>query len=137
MIRHSIIFVVSFALGALVCIAIRTRLHHPYTEPGSATAEPNNATSSSITPPPPLPSLPPLSSLPPPAAAHDQATMSADASKPVNTICAICGMAVNPALPTALYQQKIIGFGCKACPGKFAKDPEKYGPSALRNEVVE
>ncbi len=56
---------------------------------------------------------------------------------PVNTICAICGMPVNPKLPTATYQGKTIGFGCKACPPKFAAEPERYGPAALKNQVVE
>ena len=26
------------------------------------------------------------------------------------------------------------GFGCDACPSKFAADPERYGPYALKNE---
>ena len=56
---------------------------------------------------------------------------------PVNTICSICGMPVDPALPTAVYQGKTIGFGCRACPPKFAKEPDRYGPSALLNRVVE
>jgi YHS domain-containing protein len=59
------------------------------------------------------------------------------AGAPVNTICAICGMPVNPKLPTATYQGKTIGFGCKACPPKFAAEPDRYGPAALKNQVVE
>jgi hypothetical protein len=55
----------------------------------------------------------------------------------VNTVCAICGMAVDPEIPTALYQGKAIGFGCKACPPKFAAQPQRYGPAALANQVVE
>ncbi len=46
-------------------------------------------------------------------------------------------MPVNPSLPTAEYRGKRIGFGCRACPAKFAKDPDRYGPSALENKVVE
>jgi hypothetical protein len=46
-------------------------------------------------------------------------------------------MPVNPKLPTAVYQGKTVGFGCKACPGQFAADPDRFGPSALQNKVVE
>lgn len=56
--------------------------------------------------------------------------------KPVNTVCAICGMDVDPKIPAATYQGKTIGFGCKLCPPKFAKDPERWGPLFLRNEVA-
>ena len=55
---------------------------------------------------------------------------------PVNTVCAICGMAVDPKLPTMTYQGKVIGFGCKMCPPKFQAEPDKYGPSYLRNEII-
>ena len=55
-------------------------------------------------------------------------------AKSVNSICTICGMDVDPAIPPALYQGKLVGFGCKACPPKFAADPDRYGPHALRNE---
>lgn len=125
MFRHCIIFVIFFSLGAVAAIAIRTSLHHPYTVSGSVTAEPTMEKGLAVTP----------SSSPSPS--DKQVPVAVDAFQPVNTICAICGMEVNPALPTALYQQKIIGFGCKACPANFAKDPEKFGPAALRNEVVE
>ena len=56
--------------------------------------------------------------------------------KPVNTVCAICGMPVDPSVPTVQYKGKTIGFGCKMCPPKFAAEPDKYGPLYLRNEVV-
>lgn len=51
-----------------------------------------------------------------------------------NTICPICGMPVDPTLPTAQYEGKTIGFGCKTCPQKFAENSDDYGPAALRNE---
>ncbi len=56
---------------------------------------------------------------------------------PINSICAICGMDVDPAVSTAMYQGKVVGFGCRACPPKFAADPDAYGPAALRNEIAE
>jgi YHS domain-containing protein len=55
----------------------------------------------------------------------------------VNRICPICGMDVDPSLPPAEYKGHKVGFGCAACPPRFAKDPDMYGPSALKNEVVE
>lgn len=54
----------------------------------------------------------------------------------VNSVCPICGMDVDPSLAPATYQGKRVGFGCKACPPKFAADPDKYGPFALKNEVA-
>ncbi len=54
----------------------------------------------------------------------------------VNTVCAICGMDVDPDIQPANYQGKLIGFGCSACPPRFAREPDRYGPSALRNEVA-
>ena len=56
--------------------------------------------------------------------------------KPVNTACAICGMEVDPSLPTMEYKGQTIGFGCKMCPPKMAAEPDKYGPLYLRNEVL-
>jgi hypothetical protein len=66
-----------------------------------------------------------------------KSTASKEASPgPVNTICAICGMPVDPTLPTLEYQGKRIGFGCKLCPPKFKADPDRYGPFYLRDERV-
>lgn len=66
----------------------------------------------------------------------DTAPSAASSVATVNTVCAICGMDVDPELPTAEYQGKTIGFGCKVCPAKFKANPDKYGPASLRNEVV-
>lgn len=67
-------------------------------------------------------------------AEHARATQAAAAT--VNTICPICAMDVDPSLKPAEYQGKLVGFGCAACPPRFAADPERWGPSALRNEVL-
>lgn len=72
-----------------------------------------------------------------PHAGHGNASAAAANEKPVNTVCAICGMDVDPKLPTLEYQGKKIGFGCKMCPPKFKADPDKYGPYYLRNEVIQ
>ena len=71
-----------------------------------------------------------------PHAAHRGSATASAANQPVNTVCAICGMEVDPALPTAQYQGKTIGFGCRMCPAKFKADPDRWGPLYLRNEVV-
>lgn len=69
-----------------------------------------------------------------PTKAKDAEAPSAE--KPVNTVCGICGMEVDPKVPTAQYKGKTIGFGCKVCLPKFKADPDRYGPYYLRNEVI-
>jgi hypothetical protein len=54
----------------------------------------------------------------------------------VNSVCAICGMDVDPDISPAVYEGKLVGFGCAACPPKFARFADRYGPYALRNEVA-
>ena len=74
-----------------------------------------------------------------PHAQHTTAAASpakAVAGKPVNTLCSICGMDVDPSLPTVEYQGQTIGFGCRMCPPKFKADPDRYGPLYLKNEVI-
>jgi hypothetical protein len=115
MIRHIVIFVCFFAVGALLTLAVRTARHDPH---AVVTPQPVAAPVSTEAAPMPTVTAP-------------------AAAAPVNTVCALCGMDVNPAIPTALYRGKVIGFGCKACPPKFAADPERYGPASLANQVVE
>lgn len=115
MIRQVLIFVIAAGLGALVALAVRSALHRPYAAP----------TPAPVSPAPAAPAAPATD----PHAGH----ATAPASAPVNTICAICGMKPDPTL-TATYQGKLIAFGCKGCPGKFAKDPDRYGPYFLKNE---
>jgi YHS domain-containing protein len=67
---------------------------------------------------------------------HAEETPVPAESETVNSVCPICGMDVDPSLPPATYEGKRVGFGCKACPPKFAADPDKYGPFALKNEVA-
>lgn len=117
MTRHLVIFFACFLLGAVVTVAVRAALHHPYTgQAMAAMAAP--------------PTAPPTAPAAPAPAAPASAT-------PINTICAICGMPVDPKIPSAQYRGVTIGFGCKMCPPKFAADPEKYGPAYLANRVVE
>jgi hypothetical protein len=118
MTRHLVIFAACFLLGAVVTAAIRTSRHQPYQEA-------------------PLPATQPAPAAPQPTPAAPAPAASAADAKPVNTICAICAMPVDPKVPTATYQGKVIGFGCKACPPKFAAKPDLYGPAALQNRVVE
>jgi hypothetical protein len=105
--RHLFIFLACFVVGAMAALAVRTARHQPH------------------------PMLPPAVATPAPAASALGATATAGQGNPVNTTCAICGMPVDPRLPTATYQGKTIGFGCRMCPPKFAAEPERYGPAFL------
>jgi len=114
--KHAFIFLATFALGAVLALTVRAAHHN---------AAPTPAVHEHAAAPEPKTQNPEPKTAAPAAAAA------------VNTVCAICGMEVDPDLPTAEYQGKTIGFGCKACPPKFKANPDKYGPAALRNEVVE
>ncbi len=120
--KHLITFAVTFVAGAILALAVRSARHEPYAAPAPAAEAPA-----------PAPAQPAD-----PHAGHSQSPTRppADAA-PVNTVCAICGMPVDPKLPTTLYQGKVIGFGCKRCPAEFASNPDAYGPAALANQVVE
>jgi hypothetical protein len=126
MTRHVFIFLATFVVGALLALAARTATHSP--QAAAAGPAPAGTAAAPAVPPRPLaetPSSNPKSEISGPTA-----------GAPVNTVCAICGMAVDPKLPTLEYQGKRIGFGCKMCPPKFKADPDKYGPYYLRNEVI-
>lgn len=111
MIKNAFIFLGTFLVGALAALVVRATVYQPHA--GTVPATPAA-----------------------PVAAIARASAVADAEKPVNTRCAICGMEVDPALPTLEYKGKKIGFGCRMCPPKFKADPDKYGPFYLRNEVI-
>ena len=159
MIRHIVVFVVTFAIGAGIAVILRTGSRHPYAEhadhatPPMATAMAEAPPSSAVQAPP---SAEPATAMAMPASAapapqpehaeheHDHGHAASPAAPappadatPVNTICAICGMPVDPALGTATYKGSVIGFGCKTCLPKFKADPAKYGEAALKNQVVE
>jgi hypothetical protein len=115
MIRHLLIFVLAAGLGGMLALGVRSALHRPYAEPAA-------------------PAAPQHEHVPPAKPAEPQHGHSGvPVKKPVNTICAICGMDADPKL-TATYREQVIAFGCDKCPPKFAKDPERYGPYFLRNE---
>lgn len=160
MIRNTSIFVATFVFGALIALVARAALHDPHTSNDVHTggdAERAPMVGNALTP-----AVTARSASAPdhnqhasesskaeehsghgaqPApdadnASHAKKDGEKDDGKPVNTICAICGMEVDPNLPTATYQGKTIGFGCRMCPPKFKKNPDKYGPYYLRNELV-
>lgn len=128
MLKNIALFVGTFIAGALIALAARTALHHPFTAPSGHTETAPYAPMVNNTAPAAAPAA---ASAPAPVA-----TASTVTANTVNRICAICGMEVDPDLPTATYQGKLIGFGCKACPATFAANPDLYGPAALRNEVA-
>jgi len=75
-------------------------------------------------------------------AASDAASASAAAPAPgkvVNTICPNEGDPVDPSIPPTTVVMKdgqtvVIGTCCAKCAAIVAKDPDKYGAAALKNE---
>ena len=147
MIRNIFIFLGTFVAGALIALVARAAMFAPHAnDEGHPPAGGDYAAmvSNPLTPiaaekNPPAPAAP-SKTAPAPAnehAGHDaSAASSPNAGKPVNTVCAICGMAVDPTLPTAQYKGQTIGFGCKMCAPKFKAEPDRYGPFYIRNEVI-
>ncbi|HYD82698.1 MAG TPA: hypothetical protein VEA63_01570 [Opitutus sp.] len=148
MIRHFITFLATFVVGAVVAFAARAALHQPHTEATPlAAAEPAPMVDNALTPPKQKLAAGKASETKAKEAKGDEGhgehakaeapKAEAEAKKPVNTVCAICGMDVDPKLPTEEYKGQAIGFGCRMCPPKFRADPDKYGPYYLRNEVIQ
>jgi YHS domain-containing protein len=129
MTRHLFLFCAAFVAGALIALVVRAAGHRPESGQLGAVA-PGGDYAPQVANVSAAPALPP----PPVAASANPAPVPP--GRPVNTVCAICGMDVDPKLPTAEYQGKTIGFGCRMCPPKFKAAPDRYGPHYLRNEVV-
>jgi hypothetical protein len=149
--RNIVIFIATFVAGAFVAFAGRTALHEPHGAASEHSAPQRSAMVNNALTPAVRTDAPDTGhtghdmgavrhavAAQPDSAHNDHAKAEATpaATKPVNTVCAICGMDVDPKIPTAEYQGKTIGFGCKMCPPKFKAAPDKYGPSYLRNEVL-
>ena len=148
MIRNTFVFLAAFVASALIALVVRATMFQPHAgheghpAPGGDYAQ---MVSNPLTPADepaasktgassPAPATPAVAD---PHAGHGAATApTVDSGKPVNTVCAICGMDVDPKLPTVQYEGKTIGFGCRMCPPKFKADPARYGPAYLRNEVI-
>ncbi len=128
MTKHIVLFAAAFIGGAIIALAVRAALFQPYagdTHPVAAASAPPAHTAVAAASAPPHTGHDTVSASPPPAAAGT-----------VNTICPICGMEVDPSIPPATYQGRQVGFGCRACPPIFARDPDRYGPAALANAVA-
>jgi YHS domain-containing protein len=119
--KSILLFLLAFLAGAAIALVIRTARYEPKAAPEPAATV--------------LPAVEEHSTHQHAEQQH-AATSPAPGGPTVNSVCAICGMDVDPSLPTAVYEGKTIGFGCRACPPKFAADPAKYGPYALKNEVI-
>ena len=136
MTKHLFPFFAALILGAVLALAIRSAKHQPtpVADPSLRGAAGDAAIHHSASGAERAPST--ASSTAAPATSLTAAT-TAPAPTPVNTVCAICGMDVDPSIPTATYQGKTIGFGCRMCPPKFKSDPDRYGPAYLANKVLE
>ena len=147
MTRNIFIFIGTFVAGALIALVARAAMFAPhkgheghpaaggdYAAMVSNPLAPVNTGSAKVVD---VSAAPTAKAAPTdPHANHGASAATAADDKPVNTLCAICGMDVDPKLPTLEYQGKKIGFGCKMCPPKFKADPDRYGPYYLRNEVI-
>jgi YHS domain-containing protein len=73
---------------------------------------------------------------PSPAPSASAAPSAQTSNQAVNTVCPVSGDTVGDVgKPVyAQYQGKTIAFCCKDCLKKFNKNPEKYGPLALKNQ---
>lgn len=148
MIRNVFIFLGTFVAGAVIALVVRAASFRPHTgheghpvaggQYASMVTNPLTPANAADPVASPAPSAPATSNsaAADPHAGHGAVAGAPAAGKPVNSVCAICGMDVDPKLPTAQYQGKTIGFGCKVCPSKFKADPDRYGPSYLRNEII-
>ena len=143
MIRNIFIFLGTFVAGALIALVARAAMFKPHAghEGHPEKAEYSPMVSNALAPAQSQPAAKSETATPAAAAPHaghaaPTAATAANADKPVNTVCAICGMDVDPKFPTLEYQGKKIGFGCRMCPPKFKADPDRYGPYYLRNEVI-
>jgi YHS domain-containing protein len=132
------LFLATFVVGALLALAARTARHDPHAghDTTGATTTRGDYAPMVHNSPPASAAAPSAHSSHPAPAARDPHAGHAAAKTPVNTVCAICGMKVDPSLPTMEYQGQTIGFGCKMCAPKFKAEPDKYGPSYLRNELI-
>lgn len=135
MIRNAFAFLAAFVASALIALVVRATMFQPHDgHEGHPAAGGDYAPMVSN---PLTPAVPPEEVPAKPHAGHDAPTpTTAGPGQPVNTICAICGMDVDPNLPTMQFQGQTIGFGCRMCLPKVKADPERYGPAYLRNEVI-
>ena len=73
---------------------------------------------------------------PAPSASAASSAPAQTSNQAVNTVCPVSGDTVGDVgKPVyAQYQGKTIAFCCKDCLKKFNKNPDKYGPLALKNQ---
>ncbi|MDO8543652.1 MAG: hypothetical protein Q7S40_24695 [Opitutaceae bacterium] len=148
MTRNIFLFLGTFVAGALIALVVRAAMFAPHVGHEGHPAAGGDYAGMVSNPLAPANVQPreaaTASSTARSAAAHENhsgaATKAVTAKtapgKPVNSVCAICGMDVDPKMPTAQYQGQTIGFGCKMCRPKFEAEPDRYGPSYLKNEVI-
>jgi YHS domain-containing protein len=142
MTRHLVLFVATFLAGAVLALAVRSALHQPYAGHAGHVEKPAyQPLVHNSTPAEPKPMAAQAPSQPESAAsahaAHADHAPANPAGSTINTVCPICGMEVDPSIQPAEHDGTLVGFGCRACPPKFAREPERYVPAARKNETVE
>jgi YHS domain-containing protein len=141
MTRNIFIFLGTFVAGAVIALIVRAAVFQPNADHQGHPANAGDYAPMVSNPLAPANAATPApeakTAAPDPHANHgNPGAPSPAAGSPVNTKCAICGMAVDPTLPTLQYKGQTIGFGCKLCAPKFKADPDRYGPAYLKNEVI-
>jgi YHS domain-containing protein len=73
---------------------------------------------------------------PSPSASAIAAASAQTSQKAANTVCPVSGDKVGDVgKPVYVeYKGQTIAFCCKSCLKKFNKNPDKYGPLALKNQ---
>jgi YHS domain-containing protein len=74
---------------------------------------------------------------PSPTAGASAAPSAQTSDKAVNTVCPVSGDRIVGFVGkplSAQYQGKMIAVCCNDCLTKFQKNPDKYGPLALKND---
>lgn len=124
MLRQGLFFVLAVGAGALLILVVRSAWHRPYDAAIHAWSAPTVPQPASVD----LKKKPTVE----PRAERPATSLV----RPVNTVCSLCGMDVDPEIPSVIFNGEAIGFACLKCPPKFKQDPGLFGPYYLRNEKV-
>ena len=122
--RQLFMLVIAVGAGALLTLAVRSAWHRPYDaviHEGFAPTVPQPVSVGLEK----KPTVEPHTEYP-----------ATSLVKPVNTVCSLCGMDVDPEIPHAIFNGQTISFACLKCPPKFKQNPGLFGPYYLRNEKV-
>lgn len=140
MTKHLLVFLSAFAVAAVAVLFVRAGNRDVVAEGGAEAPRAHTAPVTGLTrvvgvePGASVENAAAPEEKPASAPAKDGTTVAQAGT--VNSRCPVCGMDVDHSIKPAEYEGATVGFGCAKCPPKFAKQPEFYGPAALKNEVA-